>query len=288
MFWEPPFDGDFAAMLNFKGRSFLIILSLILISGNLAAQKRRPPKKPPMSAKRKSGSKTKGKPSSGPSELFFWAEAFGSYMPCLHSGSYFDYQKQYYLTENPGFKISGKFSRDYSPYGGAGIQVGLPVKSQFIKFVSGGLAFSLSRRQLSHEVVFTNDSLRYRNKITIQDQLSASYLGTELQFRFGSKLYALLGIRNDFLLSGYREKSLRVEGDSIMGGKPLESSQRWSLKKSELVRQSNLGWHAAIGYAPLPYLGVRFGFLYTGTFFKEGPDFATQQYYLAICLSFVK
>ncbi len=268
----------------FANRCWLLLVPVLLLVSTLdtKAQKRKGPKKPA------SSSKKKGKSSSTKSHLFFWPEIFGGYLSSVNQGDYLDFQRQYYYTENPDFSIKGEFADQYSPLLGASFHLGIPVRNPVIKFVSGGLALSWSARSLGHEVNFTNTALPYRNAIFISENFSARYLSTEFQLRFGSKVYGLLGIRNESLLAGFRERKLRLEGDSIQSGKAIELVSRWDLKNSELVKQHNLGWHAAIGYSPFPVFGMRLGLIFSNGFFREDPDFSSRQLYFALCFGIVK
>ena len=226
--------------------------------------------------------------SRGSNQLFFWAEAFGGYAILSNSGGFLNYQKQYYITQNPSFSISGDFPRQGSPVLGVSAHLGSSLSLPLIKFVSAGFSFTGLERKLVHSVDFTNTSFPYRNKISIRDCFSGSYLGSEFQFRFGSRVYGLLGVRNDFLLSGLRQRSVRLEGDSVQNGSTTELLESWNLKNSSLVRQFSWGWQLGIGYNPVPMLGLRLGCLFSGPFFSEGPDFRTQQYYFTACFNFIK
>ena len=260
------------------------MLAVLLLSGSgeLSAQNKKGGKKSAPAAK----GKKQGSSSSGP--LFYWPEIYAGYMSQLNSGDYLEYQKQYYYTENPDFSISGEFPQQYSPLFGASFHVGMPVRNPVIKFVSAGLSSSWSQRSLGHQVNFTNRALPYNNKITINELYSAAYLGTEFQLRFGSKVYGLLGLRNEHLLSGFRERTQTLEGDSVQSGKALVMTSKWNLKDQALVRQNAWGWHAALGYSPFPYFGLRIGMLSSGSFFTAGPDFSSRQMYLALCFGIVK
>jgi hypothetical protein len=252
------------------------------------AQKRKP-----VQAKRKPVTSQKGKQNKGPSKSgfsapFYIAELGGGMVLPTNSGTYFDYQRQYYATQNPSFSIEGSFPRrnSFTAYGS--FHAGITLNNSFIRFVAAGLSFSWSDRILAHEVTFVNNGFNFRNRILISESYRASYISPEFQVRFGAKVYGLLGIRRETLISGSRERKLRSESDSVQSGSPIEKTDQWNLRNSDLVRPFNWGYHAAIGYMPVPWAGIRFGYVYNGTFFRTGPDFSTHQYYFGICFGLVK
>ncbi len=242
--------------------------------------------------KRKPSSAKKGSPKTGsagkPSELFLWTETFAGYSMVKNSGDFIDFQKQYYYTQNPSFSISGKFPDQFAPQLGASLHFGTSLRNPIIKFVSAGLAFSWTRRKLVHDVIFTNLSYAYPNKITISETFEASYLGAEFQLRFGGKVYGLLGIRHEALVSGMRQRTMMLEGDSVQNGKTSAITEKWNLKKSDLIRPGSLGPHIALGYNPLPAIGLRLGWMKSGSFFTSGPNLVSSQYYLSICFNYLK
>lgn len=215
-------------------------------------------------------------------------DGYLGFAPILNGGQYLESLKQNYQTRNPAFSISGTTPRQYSILGGFNIQFGRSLNLGSVKFISAGIAVNWLSRKLVHDIQFVNDSLRYHNKISIAESLDAQYLGTEFQLRFGSKFYGILGFRYDFLLGGFREKKLRVESDSVQGGQPIESIEKWQLKSSEFVNQNPTGWHVAVGYSPLPFWGLRLGFIQSGSFFGKEPDFSSTYIYSAVYLSLVK
>lgn len=253
-----------------------ILLLTVFLSGELLAQKRKP-------------MKSKGKTSDRQSDhLFLWAEGFGGYSSVFNSGNFKEYQEQNYKSENPAFSIKGEFPAQYSPLIGGSFHLGLPLKNPLIKFASAGVSFSWTQRSLQHKFTFTNTSLPYKNAIMVSDLYKADFLGAEFQLRFGGKVYGLLGVKADFLLSGIRERTQKLEGDSIQNGKAIQINEKWNLKGSENIRQKGPGWHAAIGYNPLPMAGIRFGYVQSGGFFTNGPDFISRHIYLALCFSYLK
>jgi hypothetical protein len=261
-------------------RLFAVFFSLVLLNallcGDLLAQKRKPMKSKKRTSDRQSD------------QLFLWAEGYGGYGAVFNSGDFREYQQQNYKTENPSFSISGDFPAQYAPVFGSSFHLGLPLKNPFIKFASAGFSLGWSQRNLQHNFTFTNTSLPYKNAILVSDAYKADFLGTEFQIRFGGKIYGVLGIRADFLLSGMRERSQKLEGDSIQNGKAVFINEKWSLKGAESIRQKSPGWHLALGYNPLPMFGIRCGFLQSGGFFSSGPDFISRQIYLALCFSYLK
>lgn len=265
--------------------SFLIIFCLAQ-SEDLLAQKRNRMKKKPSSSAKKGGKAANRK--SQMNNGFIWLDGFLGYSPILNGGPYLEYQKQYYQTENPGFKIGGEFPTQYSLLAGASFQYARNVQFGPIKFVSAGVSCNWMSRRLLHNIRFVNDSLKYRNRIDVSEKFDAQYLGTEFQLRFGSKIYGILGLRYDFLVQGLRERKLRIESDSIQGGSSLESAEKWQLKSSELINQGTIGWHAAVGYAPMPFWGFRLGYMYSGSFFRSGPEWNSSFIYAAICFGWVK
>ena len=268
--------------LNFQSAIGLLML-LLALSFSTMGQKRKPIKKGKTG---KSNSTANNKTPFGKQDIFFWAELSAGYGPQRNKGSYLDFQKLYYQTLNPAFSISGNLQDQDSPLISGSFHVGKPLRNPIIKFVSGGISLSWAKRNLFHNLNFTNTSLGYRNQIQITDNLISQFLGAEGQLRFGGKVYGLLGIRTDLILTGIRERKLTVESDSIILPSGMEKS--WDLRSSDLVRSSGLGWHAGIGYNPLPFLGFRAGYWFNGSFFKSGPDFATSQIYVAICLGLIR
>ena len=271
-------------------RTFILIISALLLlqPGDLSAQKRRPvkPKKKVSTGKKPQQNKKPDQKNSEPT--FILAEVMVGRLPLINRGEFFDYQRQYYFTENPDFKITGEFPQQSTCMYGVSLHAGFQLSNPLIRFISFGLALSSSGRSLVHNIRFTNTDLKQRNNISISERYSARYLSPEFQIRFGSKVYGLLGIRKELLVSGIRERSLTLENDSIQSGNPLVINEKWNLKNSPVIRQSNWGFHAGLGYQPIPWLGLRLGYMYTGTFFESGPDFSTHQYYLALCFLLTK
>jgi len=265
---------------------------IVLVAGDLAAQKRKPikPKKKTSTSKKQEPKKSAA-PGGSP-QWFKLVEIMGGHLAMVNSGDFLNYQKQYYFTENPDFLITGEFPRQTNYLLAGGFHVGKLLKHPVIRFISGGFMLNWTGRSLVHNVSFTNNAFnrpdRITNKISISEKYRAAYLCPELQLRFGSKVYGLLGIRKEILMNGVRERTLTVESDFVQSGTPLVMTQKWNLKNSAVVRQNNWGIHAGLGYMPIPWFGLRLGYLYTGTFFNSGPDFATHQYYLALCFGFIK
>jgi hypothetical protein len=271
-----------------KYACFFAGLLVILMSNQAFSQKRKQakPNKKANAAKKPQQEKKHEQKNSEP--IFFLAEIMAGKLPLINRGEFLDYQSQYYFTENPAFSINGEFPGQINCMYGASLHVGFPLSNPVIRFLSFGMSLSSSGRSLVHDISFTNTDLPQNNKISISERYSARYLCPEFQVRFGSKVYGLLGIRKELLRSGIRERILKLENDSIQSGIPLIINQKWNLKKSSVVRQSNWGYHAALGYYPIPWLGLRLGYMYTGTFFESGPDFSTHQYYLALCFLLTK
>jgi hypothetical protein len=271
-------------------RTFILIISALFLlqPGDLSAQKRKPvkPKKKVSTGKKPQQGKKPDQKNSEPT--FILAEVMLGRLPLINRGEFLDYQRQYYFTANPAFSINGEFPRQSTSMYGASLHAGFLLSNPLIRFISFGLALSSSGRSLVHDIRFTNSDSLQGNKISISERYSARYLCPEFQIRFGSKVYGLLGIRKELLVSGIRERTLKLENYSLPTGSPLIINQKWNLKNSPLIRQSNWGYHAALGYQPIPWLGLRLGYMYTGTFFESGPDFSTHQYYLALCFLLIK
>jgi hypothetical protein len=264
----------------------VLIIFYLAQSEQLLAQKRNRIKKKPSASSQKGTEKAN--PKSQANDAFIWLDGFLGYAPLLDFSSYPDLAKEYYQPQNPSFKVSGELQKQHSILAGLAFQYGWNIQFGDVKFVSAGLAFNWLNRRLQNNIRFVNDSLKYRNQITISEKFDAQYLGTEFQLRFGSKLYGILGFRHDFLVQGVKERKLRLEGDSIQGGGAIESTEKWQLKSSELINQGTIGWHAGVGYAPMPFWGLRLGFMYGGSFFRSGPEWNSSFLYAAICFGWVK
>jgi hypothetical protein len=255
---------------------FLVMAGILVFIPEMKAQKKGHKK-----GSKSSKSAPKGS-ANGPNFLILGEVSVGV-MGLINRGPYLDYQKQYYLTDNPDFSITGNFPTQISPTANAGIFV-YPFFNvhNFLKHFSGGVAFSWSMRKMRHDVDFTNKSFPQQNRISISDFYSAHYLGTDFQIRYGRQLYFLAGVRSEYLLSGVRKRNLHIVSDSITGGKPLDQNDEWNLKGSEIIRKNNPGWHLAVGYTPLPRLGIRVGSYYSSGFFSNGLDITCIQPYLAV------
>ena len=270
----------------YKAFISVLIIYCLLQSEELLAQKRNRIKKKPSATAKKGASKSN--PNSQVSNGFIWLDGFLGYAPLLDFSSYPDFEKEGYQPQNSAFKVSVELQKQNSILAGLAFQYGRNIRFGAVKFVSAGVAFSWLNRRLQSDIRFVNDSLKYRNQITISEKFDAQYLGTEFQLRFGGKLYGILGFRYDFLVQGLKERKLRLEGDSIQGGRAIESTEKWQLKSSELINQGTTGWHAAVGYAPMPFLGLRLGYMYSGSFFRSGSEWNSSFIYAAICFGWVK
>ena len=267
-----------------KTRIILCLLPVLILGlqATCLAQKRKPLRKPQASKGKKAG------PAKSGGDLFTWTEVMAGYQAVINKGAYFDYQRRYYFTENTSFVIKGDFPFQSSAVFGGSFHLGLPLRNQLFRFVTTGLSLSWSQRNFAHEIKFANTAFTHKNIISISEKYSASYLTPEFQVRFGSKVYGLAGIRMESLISGLKERSLKLEGESLASGKAIEMVDKWNIKGSKAVRQTNWGFHAGLGYSPLPYLGIRAGYLYSASFFTEEPDFDSHQYYFTLCFGLVK
>jgi len=252
---------------------FLLFFGLILcFSDGLLAQKRSGGKKKSV---KKSSNKASNKTarSSGPIMKFIYGDAFIGPSINYASGDYLEYQKQYYSTANPNFKIQGKFTNHI--YFTAGAQARCyPFRKP--KSILSGLAFSggfsFLQKGFKHEIGFANTALDYLDETRINDQFLASFLSTHLMARFGKRLYIEAGISLDWFLSGIRSQEIirKTSGDNAyLGGFETKEAIDYNLTTKTMARQS-VGWVFGLGYQITHTFGCRFYNNFNKGFFKDG------------------